>query len=217
MLRTVIGNKTENISKTELEKLIIVCEKVHVDLGTGDGRYIFKHAQVNPTTFYIGIDPSEKQLKSYAKKAKKAKLKNCLFIVGSIEFLPDELKNIANSLTIILPWGSLLQAIVNVDTVVFTKITDMLKPESTPGEKQIEIIFGYSQDAEPTEVKRLGIDKLDTTYIYEKMVPALTTLGFKIECVKNVTKADLNDFETSWSKKLRFGQDRPLFYIKITR
>ena len=50
--------------------------KTIIDLGTGDGRFVFKSAQANPNNLYIGIDPSEKQLQAYSKKINTNRLEN---------------------------------------------------------------------------------------------------------------------------------------------
>lgn len=211
-MKTVVGNKTEEMSKTEFGELCSKFEKVVVDLGTGDGRYVFKSAQKNTGNLYVGIDPSQKQLAIYSKKAVKNKLENTLFVVGSIEVYPEELSGVANKVLIILPWGTLLQSIVNLDGQALENIGSTIKNGG-----QLEIIFGYSQDAEPTEVERLGLNKLDINYIYSTMIPKFTMLGYKIDCVEKLTKKQLDQFETTWSKKLRFGQDRPIFHLKLQK
>jgi tRNA G46 methylase TrmB len=33
-------------------------EKNFLDIGTGDGRYVYKSALLNPQSLYIGIDPA---------------------------------------------------------------------------------------------------------------------------------------------------------------
>ena len=109
MVKTILGNNTQNLNTQEIKKLALKFDRVHIDLGTGDGRYVFKSAQQNLKTFYIGLEPSEKQLRVYSKKALRSKLKNCIFVVGSVERYPAELHGLATTVTIYLPWGSLLK------------------------------------------------------------------------------------------------------------
>lgn len=50
------GTKTVDLSKDELTEIIGQFDRVHIDLGTGDGRNIYKLAINDQNTFYIGID-----------------------------------------------------------------------------------------------------------------------------------------------------------------
>ncbi len=209
-MKAILGNSSTTISKTELTNRLSLFKSVHLDLGTGDGRFVFKSAQKNPDMFYIGVDPSEKQLQIYAKKATRAKLKNVFFCVGSLELFPEEMYGVVHKLTIILPWGSLLGAIVNPTPDTTSTLAKILVTGGTA-----DIIFGYSQDAEQSEVTRLGLDKLDTNYIYTTILPKFMTAGFKAVCLTKLEKQELANFETTWSKKLRFGQDRPIIHLTL--
>lgn len=211
-MKIVVGNKIKELSKPEFDELRSKFKKVYIDLGTGDGRYVFKNASQNSKNLYVGVDPSQKQLAVYSKKAVKNKLKNSLFVIGSIEIYPEVLFGSANKMLIILPWGTLLQSIVNLDESALINIDKTLDSNGT-----LEIIFGYSQDAEPTEVKRLGLDKLDINYINSTIIPKFIELGYKIDSVEELTKEQLDKFETTWSKKLRFGQDRPIFHLELQK
>lgn len=214
-MRIIQGSKIEELKRVDVEAHLSSYNKIHIDIGTGDGRYVYKKAVKDRETMYIGIDPSERQLKVNSKRARKNKILNALFATGSIEIFPEELYGVADSITVILPWGTLLQGIVNGTAEVLEKIKKMFKPGSK-GISKLEIVFGYSQDAEPSEVRRLGLDKLDKNYISEIMVPAFAGARLKTEKIDELTKTDLNNFETTWSKKLRFGQDRPLYYMRLT-
>lgn len=211
-MKIVKGNNLEELNKNELEALLQEYEKVVVDIGTGDGRFIFKSAAKNPQNFYIGVDPAQKQLEIYSKKANKNKITNCLFVLGSIEHFPTELKGVADSVYVILPWGTLLKALIAAEQAVLDLLNSLFRNSGF-----IQLIFGYSQDAEPGEVSRLGLEKLNLNYIYEKMVPAFIHSGFKVGCVADLKKEDLAEFESTWSKKLVFGQDRPLFELKLAK
>jgi tRNA G46 methylase TrmB len=57
---------------------------VVIDIGTGDGRFVYQSARQNPKKFYIGIDPNVRPLekiseKIYRKPSKAAQLTFCSF------------------------------------------------------------------------------------------------------------------------------------------
>jgi len=207
------GSKKEELNKEQLLKLVEEHNGTIVDLGTGDGRFVFKQAVENPNHLYIGIDPSEKQLEIYSKEANKKRLTNILFILGSIERLPEELNNIADYMYINLPWGSLLESIVNPTKEGITTISNILKPNGT-----LEIILGYHDDAEPGETKRLALPKLEDSLITEEIYPAFGGFGkLELETYKTLEKEELKEIDTTWAKKLTFGKDRPIYKIIFSK
>lgn len=50
------GTKTVDLSKDELTEIIGQFDRVHIDLGTGDGRNIYKLAINDQNTFYKELD-----------------------------------------------------------------------------------------------------------------------------------------------------------------
>jgi 16S rRNA (adenine(1408)-N(1))-methyltransferase len=210
-MKLIKGNKTLELNKDHLNDVSNKYDTVQVDLGTGDGRFVYKKALENPQTLFIGIDPSAKQLEIYSKKALRKKLENILFILGSIENLPDELTGIANKLYVILPWGSLLQSMISPQTESIKKLHDLLKAGG-----EIEIILGYSPDLEPSETKRLELSEINENLIKNTVIPYFESNGFKLLDVRQLQKEELQAFESTWSKKLSHGKDRPLYLLKFS-
>lgn len=208
----VKGNKTLEINKEDLKNIVGQFKKTIIDLGTGDGRFVYENASLKPDTLFIGIDPSQTQLKEYSKKSQKKKLTNVLFAVGSLEIIPEGLNNVADTVYIILPWGTLLQNIVkpNIETVKTLK--NLLKPKS-----EIEIILGYTQENEPAETERLQLPEINENFVRTQIIPTFETESFKLEEYRNLNKVSLSKFKTTWSKKLSFGKERPLIYIKFRK
>jgi 16S rRNA (adenine(1408)-N(1))-methyltransferase len=183
---------------------------VVVDLGTGDGRFVYKNALSDPKTFYIGVDPSEKQLKIYARDAQRKKLKNILFVVGSVEYLPEELNYIANEIDVNYPWGSLLETFVKPLEINLYGLSKILK-----GDGIIKIIFGYDELFDPSETKRMALPSIDLDYIKAVLVPEYTRLGFKtIEYGKFDRKSQ--KVETTWYKRLN-RSNRIWFSISLSK
>ena len=102
-------------------------KEVVVDLGTGDGRFVFSYARENPNSFVIGVDPSHKQMSIYSKKVNKEKLENAIFVVGSVEKLPEMLNKTADRVFVNFPWGSLLGGIANAESDIVKNISGLLK------------------------------------------------------------------------------------------
>lgn len=213
-MKVIRGNSSSDVTSDELKSLTEGYKKFHIDLGTGDGRYVYKSAQNDPDTFFIGVDPSQLQLQVYSKKAARDKIPNCLFVLGSIEVYPEELFGIADSMSILMPWGSLLKAVVLGSSSELQNISASLKSDSLV---TLDLLFGYTQDAEPSEVERLNLDSLSLDYIKSSIVPKFLEIGFTDVTISTLQKEDLRNFNTSWSKRLSFGQDRPIYYLNFQK
>lgn len=185
-----------------------------IDIGTGDGKFVYELAKNNPDKFVIGIDAShagliEKSQKIYKKKSKGGLL-NALFVLAPVEDLPDEINGIANQIFINFPWGSLLAGLVKVDEITWSEIKKLCKEGTI-----IDLIFGYDPIQDAKEIKRLGLPDLDLDYIKFQMIPKLSELGFGKKELREINNEDLKDYPSSWSKKLGFGKERKYYYLRL--
>lgn len=185
-----------------------------IDIGTGDGKFVYELAKNNPDKFVIGIDAShagliEKSQKIYKKKSKGG-LPNALFVLASVENLPAELEGIANQIFINFPWGSLLAGLVKVDEIIWGEIKKLCKAGTI-----IDIIFGYDSTQDAKEIKRLDLPDLNLDYIKHQMIPKLSEIGFTKKELREITNEDLKDYPSSWSKKLGFGKERQYYYMRL--
>jgi len=209
-VKIVIGNKLKEILPGEARTILSKFGNTEIDLGTGNGRYVYKKALENPETLYIGMDPIEKQLRKYSRKALRKKLENVLFVLGSAENIPQELTETADKVTIILPWGSLLEAVAKFNPKIIEAIKNLIKPKGT-----LLLVFGYNLLEEPSETKRLGLEELNADYIKTELIPRYENAGFEVLSFKELTKNELKEINTSWSKKLSSGKPRSIFYLKF--
>lgn len=181
-----------------------------LDIGTGDGRFIYKSAVLHPKNLYIGIEPSV-NFKEYQREINRNKLTNATLINSSIENFEAK-DNFFNQIYIHLPWGVLLKYVVTVDKDFFKKITKMLKEDG-----EVEITFGYDPKLEKSETKRLDLKELNLKelgFLKEKYskIPGLKLINFSL-----ISNKDLKDKQTSWSKKLAFGGLRNFFQITLKK
>jgi 16S rRNA (adenine(1408)-N(1))-methyltransferase len=204
------GNKQIEISRKDLLNLISGYQNVILDLGTGDGRFVYKSALENKDNFWIGLDPSEKQLSVYSRKAVRKNLQNVLFIVGSIENLPNELKNSCQKIFVVLPWGTLLQKTV-LPTKTFLKQLNALYK----GGHELEIILGFSPDLEPSETERLNLPEISLDYLEKNLLPKYEKADFRLRELSTISKEILKTKETTWSKKLAFAKPREIFLLRL--
>jgi len=84
-----VAAQFDNSTKKNSENLSPhTAEGVVVDIGTGDGRFVYNSARANPSKFYIGIDANAKPLEKISMKATrkiaKGGLPNVLFIQAAV-------------------------------------------------------------------------------------------------------------------------------------
>ena len=76
-------------SKPSENLLLPTGEGIVLDIGTGDGFFVYNSARQNPKKFYIGIDANSRPLEKISEKihrrASKGGLPNVLFIQSAVE------------------------------------------------------------------------------------------------------------------------------------
>lgn len=211
-MRILKGSKISEINKDEFHKLIEKFHHLTIDLGTGDGRFVYQNALANPSNFYIGIDPAASHMEEYSKKSLKRKLTNALYVVVSIEHLDTDLNGLADELFINLPWGSLLSLLMSGDDNTYEKISNLIKIGGT-----LNIILGYSKESEPGETQRLGLGEINEEVIRDKIINGFKKVGLESTKLELLETANLKEFKTTWAKKLTFGKSRPLYFLSFCR
>ena len=186
-----------------------------IDLGTGDGRFVYRSAKTHPERFYIGIDAShssmEKVSQKSLKKPAKGGLPNALFIQASLEDLPSELDGIADEIHIHFPWGSLLKAVATGDTRLLAGIHRICTRGAL-----VEVVYGLDPDRDGAEIQRLELEALSPELRAETVLRGYSEAGFTVLESGMLAPNEwvcLDTLNTSWAQKLRHGTSRSLTYL----
>jgi 16S rRNA (adenine(1408)-N(1))-methyltransferase len=185
---------------------------VIVDIGTGDGRFVYQSARRSPEKFFIGIDANPKALEKISekiyRKPAKGGLPNVLFIQAAVEDLPSELDAAADEIHIHFPWGSLLRAVATGDPEVLCS----LRRISAPG-CLLEIVFGLDPERDRAEIERLGLPALSDEYLETVLADRYRSAGFDVLEKGSLPQSDWSHFQTSWARKLAGNPDRRIVYL----
>ncbi len=191
-------------------------EGVVVDIGTGDGRFVYRSASANPNKFYIGIDANAKPLDKISMKAtrKPAKggLPNVLFVQAAVENLPEEFDNTADEIHVHFPWGSLLRAVALGDEEILKSLRRICAPDCV-----LEIIIGIDQERDKSEIQRLEIPQLSHEYLENVLIPKYESAGFQILEEGVLNPEEWSKMETSWARKLQSNDRRKCVYLIFRR
>jgi 16S rRNA (adenine(1408)-N(1))-methyltransferase len=184
---------------------------VSFDLGTGDGRLPFTLARREPDRLFVGLDASAAGLREYSSRAARAGLQNVLYVRAAVESLPRELEGIADRLTIVLPWGSLLAAVARPSLPLLQKIAALCRPGAA-----LTVVLGVDPSRDASEAARLGLPALDRAHLHGPLTAAYAAAGMKITASRALAPHELAAWPSTWAKTLAHGRPRPVFQIDAT-
>jgi 16S rRNA (adenine(1408)-N(1))-methyltransferase len=187
-------------------------EGVIIDIGTGDGRFVYQSARRNPNKFYIGIDPNTRPLEKISEKIHRKPAKdgapNVLFIQSAVEDLPPELDGVADEVHVHFPWGSLLRAVATGDVEVLTNLRRVCVVGAL-----MEVVIGLDPVRDQTEITRLGLTSLSLEFIDSVLAQNYAAAGFEIVERGILSASDWAEIDTSWAKRLQGNEQRRITYI----
>lgn len=183
-----------------------------IDIGTGDGLFVYQSAQKQPGKFFIGIDASARPLEKLSeriyRKPAKGGLSNVLFIQAAVEDLPAELDSVADEVHIHFPWGSLLRAVAAGEPVVLQKLRRICSQGAL-----LEVIIGLDPSRDRSEIERLCLPALSADYVDSVLLPKYRDAGFEIFERGELSPAEWRALHTSWAKRLQGNQNRSVIYF----
>ncbi|MGH7753498.1 MAG: methyltransferase domain-containing protein, partial [Gemmatimonadales bacterium] len=106
--------------------------RVVVDLGAGDGRWIYRLARLRPDWLCVAVDANAAGLREAsrraARKASRGGAPNAWFLRAPAEALPSALSGLADEIHIHFPWGSLLRGVLEPRPPFLAGIARLGKP-----------------------------------------------------------------------------------------
>ncbi|HET9528587.1 MAG TPA: methyltransferase domain-containing protein [Pyrinomonadaceae bacterium] len=187
-------------------------EGVIIDIGTGDGRFVYQSARQNPDKFYIGIDPNVRPLEKISEKIHRKPSKggspNVLFIQAAVEDLPAELDGVADEVHVHFPWGSLLRAFATGDLEVLTNVRRICSRSAV-----LEVVIGIDPVRDRSEIERLGLPALTNDYLANELAGRYRSAGFEVFEHGIMSAAQWSGMETSWARRLQKNDQRTVVYV----
>jgi len=183
---------------------------VVVDIGTGDGSFVYQCARENPNKFFIGIDanlqPLEKISEQILRRPAKGGLTNALFLLATVEDLPEELEAVADEVHVHFPWGSLLAAFALGKTEGLKNVRRICSEGAL-----LEVVIGLDVERDRGELARLGIGEFIPAYVRDNLVSPYRAAGFEI--TETGELGSWSSLHTSWARRLQANQQRRLVYL----
>jgi 16S rRNA (adenine(1408)-N(1))-methyltransferase len=188
-METIRGRTSLEVDFNGLKERLAGYNRILLDLGTGDGRYVHTLAEEQPDWFMIGVDSCRENLREYSR----SKLQNMLFVVASAQSLPTELNGSACHITINFPWGSLLESLLTGDSKLMSGLESVSNSATS-----IDLRLNGGALAEAGTTLETGAEK-----IYDHLIRS----GWQIERPVMMNGNALKNFPTTWARRLAHGRD----------
>jgi 16S rRNA (adenine(1408)-N(1))-methyltransferase len=172
---------------------------VHVDLGTGDGRYALQIARKHPDTAVIGLDTCLDHLRA----APKRHPANLRFVMHDAADCPPAMLPVANTVTVNFPYGSLLRGLVAGNPALLARLDALLGRGSA-----LEVRMNTSA---------LIATGLDAVTGPESIAAALRQVPGLWVSRRAMAQAELRAFPSSWAKRLGYGKPTDAWLIAGAR
>lgn len=192
-METIRGKTSLNMDSTELHARLSNYHRILLDLGTGDGKFAFCHAENFPNHFVIGVDACRENLREYSRAA----LSNLLYVIASAQSLPPELHGLVSHITINFPWGSLLQSLLSGDVHLMRGLGSVLSAGA-----RLEVRVNGGALAEAGWQLESGVEQIREN---------LQSAGWSFARPVPLSSDALRKFPSTWAKRLAFGRDPRAF------
>ena len=198
-METIQGKTPIELNQAELQMRVTSYKHIHLDLGTGDGRFIRYMAEQHPRSFFIGVDACRENLRANSQR----KLPNALFVIASAQSLPIELNGLISHITINFPWGSLLESLLNNDACLLNGLASIARSSA-----RLDIHLNGEALGAAGWTLELGADQIEHV---------LKDVGWKMKSRSCMHAQALRSIPTTWAKRLAFGRDPRAIRLSFQR
>jgi hypothetical protein len=114
---------------------------------------------------------------------------NALFGLLSLAEAPGDLDGVASSLTVLLPWGSLLSCVARAEAEGLTRLRGLCGPTAS-----VRFVFGYGA-GDGVDLPPIELPTLEAAY---------ARAGFGVRA-RFIPKEEVRALRTTWAGKLAFS------------
>lgn len=186
-------------------------EHLHIDLGTGDGRFAVHLARARPELGVIGIDTCLDHLHGSPRR-----------FPANVRFVQSDARDAGigagvatRSVSINFPYGSLLRGLVDADPALLDRLDELLGPR---GHLQVRVNERALHDELPGALPGALLGTaLDPHDAGNTIVRGLRRLDRVRVSSRPIERAELRAFPSTWSKRIGFGRPSAALLIEASR
>jgi hypothetical protein len=143
-----------------------------------------------------------------ARRGSRGGVPNLLCIASSAKALSKELPDVADRVTIVLPWGELLQAIAMPEPETLYAIADLCQAGAS-----IELVFSYDPRRDSATALPSCLSP-GTARWQARLQEDYRRAGFDVRQVEELDQRALLEYPTTWAKRLAHGRPRKVWRIR---
>ncbi len=209
-VEVVRGKQVIQVNGAVLREEASRLDRVVVDLGAGDGRWVYRLAREHPTWLCIGIDANAERLRDASfragRKPPRGGISNIWYLRAAVEALPDPLGSLADEIHIHFPWGSLLQATLRPDPFVLMRIAQIGRPGAT-----VTVQINATILDDPRVCARFALP-LGAGAMTNRLYESYASAGIRLEHAGIFCGGS----QTSWNRRLNQGRSGHIFSLQGT-
>jgi 16S rRNA (adenine(1408)-N(1))-methyltransferase len=203
-VRQVVGKRTLDLDAAAFAETRDRYQGFVLDIGTGDGKHVVGLARSNPDVLVVGLDAGPDAMRKTAARAAakptKGGLPNAQFVWASVEQLPAELTG-ATEVHVLMPWGSLLRALVLPDEAVLRRIAAACALGA-------QFLVTLNLHAWRPPVPEVGAAPEPTPEsALGELVAAYGRAGWRLDSADYLADPQIAELGTSWTKRLGSSRD----------
>jgi 16S rRNA (adenine(1408)-N(1))-methyltransferase len=181
---------------------------VVIDIGTGSGSAVLRRAAREPRTLFLALDADAAALadasRRAARPARRGGLANVVFVAAAAEALPGILAACADEATVVLPWGSLLSAVLDPAGDSFARVVACVRR----GGLLRVLVSSAERDARRTGAVLDDVHAADLARAYE-------CAGLTVVTARHATRADVDELSSGWGRRLGIPERRGAWLFEL--
>jgi SAM-dependent methyltransferase len=158
---------------------------------------VVRAARGRPEVLFVGVDADPTRMRRASRHAPA----NALFVVAVAEILPAELDATVSELTAHFPWGSLLHGLVAPSPTVLDSVGRVLRPGA-----RLTALLSITERDGRTPLHAGSIDRA-----------AYARHCLQVVEWRPATGPEIAAADSSWAKRLRAGDIRPVWRLRASR
>jgi 16S rRNA (adenine(1408)-N(1))-methyltransferase len=185
---------------------------LHVDLGTGDGKFVLRAARAEPDVMHVGIDaleePMAAAIRRAASKPARGGVPNASFVVADATRPPAELAGRAGLVTVNFPWGSLLRAVAAPEADGLRAVAGLLREGG-----RLVALLNLSAAEDSAYAERMELPPLDAEHVRGRLVPGWREAGLDEIEARALAPGEEPPHRTTWGQRLVRGSGRETLLV----